>query len=373
MMTARFVSGASLFALLIVDICCHPVKTGYYPDPSYSSSYTNTAPNYDSHHRVPSGQFPPGAVRPNNAPSNGVSTPSYQAVPQWYPSVPQPTVQRGPAPSVGSSGPVFSGNRGTAVRPNPASSAQPGGAFQSGPQGWSVAPPTHFSGGEEMSTGTRGVVPGQPEDVSPAGSMYQAGELSNYAKKFEHGNSERETEEQGWLPPPPPLPVSVEKYARQGFTIQPQPNFNSESWGPYPRHAFMFVTGQHPPGTVTHTTSSYEQGRDHWQDVHYVRDAPYYPAPAQQIETFTGDFTDPESLEDPVAGSGQGDAQAGSGKGGAQAGSGQGGAQAGSGQGGAQAGYGQGGAHAGYGLGYGAFWQPVNHQAGGYNLGKVAY
>ncbi|XP_037635261.1 uncharacterized protein LOC119493846 isoform X10 [Sebastes umbrosus] len=115
----------------------------------------------------------------------------------------------------------------------------------------------------------------------------------------------------------------------------------------------MFVTGQYPPGTVTHTTTSYEQGRDHWQDVHYVRDAPHYPAPAQQIETFTGDFTDPESLEDPVAGSGQGDAQTGSGKGSAH--------------------YGQGGADAGYGLGYGAFWQPVNRQAGDYNLGKVAY
>ncbi|XP_037635256.1 glycine-rich cell wall structural protein 1.8-like isoform X5 [Sebastes umbrosus] len=142
----------------------------------------------------------------------------------------------------------------------------------------------------------------------------------------------------------------------------------------------MFVTGQYPPGTVTHTTTSYEQGRDHWQDVHYVRDAPHYPAPAQQIETFTGDFTDPESLEDPVAGSGQGDAQAGSGQGDAQTGSGKGSAQAGSGkggahygQGGAQAGYGQGGADAGYGLGYGAFWQPVNRQAGDYNLGKVAY
>ncbi|XP_037635258.1 glycine-rich cell wall structural protein 1.8-like isoform X7 [Sebastes umbrosus] len=133
----------------------------------------------------------------------------------------------------------------------------------------------------------------------------------------------------------------------------------------------MFVTGQYPPGTVTHTTTSYEQGRDHWQDVHYVRDAPHYPAPAQQIETFTGDFTDPESLEDPVAGSGQGDAQTGSGKGSAQAGSGKGGAHYG--QGGAQAGYGQGGADAGYGLGYGAFWQPVNRQAGDYNLGKVAY
>ncbi|XP_037635257.1 pupal cuticle protein 36a-like isoform X6 [Sebastes umbrosus] len=133
----------------------------------------------------------------------------------------------------------------------------------------------------------------------------------------------------------------------------------------------MFVTGQYPPGTVTHTTTSYEQGRDHWQDVHYVRDAPHYPAPAQQIETFTGDFTDPESLEDPVAGSGQGDAQAGSGQGDAQAGSGKGGAHYG--QGGAQAGYGQGGADAGYGLGYGAFWQPVNRQAGDYNLGKVAY
>ncbi|KAL7396080.1 hypothetical protein ABVT39_028245 [Epinephelus coioides] len=302
MMTARFFSGASLFALLIVDICCLPVKKGSGPGASYGGGHSNAAPNYDSYHGASSGQYSPGAVGHSYAPSAGVST-SYEAAPE--PSVPQPAVHRGPASSAGSSsssGPAFQLYRGNPMRLSPANSGHSGAAFQLGPRdmNWAVAPPSLLSGGEEMSTGARAAASSQPENVSPPESMYQAGELSHFEESFEHGNSERETEEQGWMPPPPPLPFAAsEESAGAGFISQPQPDsgFISQpqpepnmggSWFPYPYYDYMFLTGQYPPGTVTHTSSSFEQGRDHWQDAHYERYyQPQNPAPAEQTETFT--------------------------------------------------------------------------------------
>ncbi|KAG7230356.1 hypothetical protein INR49_024461 [Caranx melampygus] len=94
-----------------------------------------------------------------------------------------------------------------------------------------------------------------------------------------------ETEETGFLPPvPPPPPLPVHKSAEPSFTSQPRP-MPHPGWGFYPYYDYMFLTGQYPPGTVTHASSSFEQGRDHWQDVHYVRDHyPQNPRPVPQAE-----------------------------------------------------------------------------------------
>ncbi|XP_054454062.1 trithorax group protein osa-like [Anoplopoma fimbria] len=342
MMAARFFSGASLFALLIVDICCFPHQKGSDPGASYGRGYPNAAPTFDSYKGAPSGQYSPAAVLPNNAPSKGVFTPSYQADPQ-------PTAQRGPEPSVGSSfssGPV-SGYSDSSVRRNPASPSQKGAAFQPGLQeiNWAVAPPSPFSPDEGISSGTHGVVSSLPQQMSPPlpppGPMYQAGELSHFENSFERANSERETEETGLYPPPPPLPPYVaQESAGQGFIYQPQPNsYISGSWDYYPYYDFMFLTGQYPPGTVSHFSSSYEQGRDYWQDGHYVRDyAPYNSAPEQQMETFTGDFAAPQSSMDPNP---------------------------------VMAGYGHGGEQAGPAASRGVFRQPFPSQGGGPNSGKV--
>lgn len=174
---------------------------------------------------------------------------------------------------------------------------------------WLVKPLSHFSRGEEVSTGAHGVGFGTPENVSPPnpGPMYQAGELSHYEGSVENGAYESETEEQD----PPPMKGS----AGQGFVSQPQPEFGR--LGGYPHYYdYMFLTGQYPPGTVSHASSSYEHGRDSWQDNHYVRYYyPYNPGPAQQIETFT-DSAAPQRFEaprqpvkSPLAGYRQGGAQ----------------------------------------------------------------
>ncbi|CAK6971955.1 Hypothetical predicted protein [Scomber scombrus] len=251
MMTAWLISGASLFALLIVDTCCLPVKQG--PKSSASQNYNDVAPFAGSS---------------------------------------QIGVQREPAASFGSSsssGPALSGYRGGSVRLNPASSAHSGAAFQpsSGDMNWAVAP-LSVSAGMERSAGTPGVGSSGPVNVSPPiypppPPAYQAGELSHLEEAFEHGDYETETEDQGFYAPPP-LPMQAS--AGQAFTSQPLTGSGlGRYWGGgyrggYPYYDYMFLTGQYPPGTYTHLSFNQEQGMDNWEDAHYRR---YYPA--QQTET----------------------------------------------------------------------------------------
>lgn len=156
-----------------------------------------------------------------------------------------------------------------------------------------------------MPAAAQGVGFSGPQGVSPPlpGPVYQAGELSRYEGSTENGAYQRETEEQGFMPPPPMMAS-----AGQDFTSQPRPYPGHRGF--YPYYDYMFLTGQYPPGTVSHASSSYEHGHDSWQDSHYVRDyAPYNPGPSQ-TETFT-DSAAPQSFqapEQPVAGYSKGDA-----------------------------------------------------------------
>ncbi|XP_033994402.1 uncharacterized protein LOC117489301 [Trematomus bernacchii] len=292
MMTSRFVAGASLFAMLIVSMCCLPVKQGSYPGAYYGGSKPNTAPNVGLYQQGPSGQFSPEAVEYYNVPAEGIYESPYQAVPQQKPSVPRLTAQRQPEPAVGpgSFGPVNSGYRGTSARQNPDNSAQPEAVYQPALREvkWAVEPPRMLSGGEEVSTGTRAVFSSQPENVSPPGSFYQAGELSTYSQILEQGNSEQETEDLvpplGPSQPPPHRSESAgQGYARPSLTSEPRPEANTGGVEvPYRFYDFFFLNGQYPPGTVSFSSDSYEQGRDSFQDVHYVRDHfPNNPAPVQ--------------------------------------------------------------------------------------------
>ncbi|XP_023272570.1 myosin-1-like [Seriola lalandi dorsalis] len=350
MTSSQFFLGVSLFALLIVDICCVPVKGGFNPHDSRGSSYSNAAPSFGSNYVPPSSDFSPG-VMPNSAPSKGVSTPSYQPVPQPRPSFPQPAVREPAAPGGSSyfSRPVESGYSGSTMRNHPVGSSPPGAAFQPGSRDikWAVAPPSVF-GGEEMPAGTRSVGSSSAEYVSPPGPVYQAGELAQFEESYETGDFQRETEEQGFLPPPPPPPpFSPHTSEGESFSSQPQPESGlggfGGSLGFYPYYDYMFLTGQYPPGTVTHASSSFEQGMDHWQDVHYVRDyVPQNSGPIQESEPFTGDLAAPQSFQEPQPP--------------------------------LKTGYGHGGTAAGQpGSSYGGFIQPTRSRAGGYNSVKVGY
>ncbi|XP_071313719.1 mucin-1-like [Trachinotus anak] len=313
MMSAQFFLGASLFALLAVDVCCLPFKGSKLRD-SYGSSKAYSAPAFGSNRGAPSSHFSPGAM-PNSAPADGASTPSYQPVPQPEPSFSQPARRRPAAPVSSSSSPrpVELGHSGSAGAP-----------FQPAPRdiNWAVAPPSIFSG-EEMPHGTN-VDSSSAAYVSPPlpppGPMYQAGELSHFEESYEHGDFQRETEEQGFLPPPPPPPFPVHESSGESYTSPPRPVPGPGGrWGFYPYYDYMFLTGQYPPGTVTHASSSFEQGADHWQDAHYVRDYfPQTPGPVEP-EAFSGDLAAPQRFQEPQppvkTGYGQGGSAAGSSRG----------------------------------------------------------
>lgn len=132
--------------------------------------------------------------------------------------------------------------------------------------------------------------------------QYHAGDLASYEGSYEHGDSESETHGQGYS-----SPVSVHAPSDHVYVSESQPSglgavsgvgalggFGAiGGFGGWPGasylYDYMFMTGQYPPGTLTHSSESYEQGADHFQDVHYQR---YYipsytitelqPAPVMQ-------------------------------------------------------------------------------------------
>lgn len=97
--------------------------------------------------------------------------------------------------------------------------------------------------------------------------FYQAGELSHVENTHDFGNSQSESEEQGYglLQPPGPIDMSALSYSGDL-----SPGFG---WGSYP-FDYIFLTGQYPVGTLSHYSSNFEQGTDHYHDVHYAN---YYP------------------------------------------------------------------------------------------------
>ncbi|XP_029902455.1 tyrosine-protein phosphatase non-receptor type 23-like [Myripristis murdjan] len=308
MMAACGFLWALTMAMLTQDICSYPVKKDFEPSSSYGSGHhTNSAPA-----ALTSTQYSPGAFIPGVASSEGVSmSTTYQAVPRR-----QPGYQRQPATSYSSSSfsRPESGYEGGSSRPleNPQMPdlTQPSAPFQpDSPPGfsWSVEP-SLFRSTEETSFGSSEMAPAPPVPgyVSPpvpdrlipppSGPEFQPGEMSHFENHFEHGNYQRETEEQGYQPPPPGIPVPAEL---EGFTSEPHPRPRPFWFGGRYPYDFMFLTGQYPPGTVTHFSSSYEHGRDHWQDAHYERIHEPFSASEEQSQTYPSDFSDLQSYQQP--------------------------------------------------------------------------
>ena len=167
-----------------------------------------------------------------------------------------------------------------------------------------MAPPSPLSGDGASPRPSAGQFSG-PSNVSPPRPpQFQGGELNKYAQIAEYGNSESETEEQGFLPAPPPgaQALSREEAPREDLPrdIQPSGPGSSlaNSFYPYPDD-YLFLTGQYPPGTVTHASSSFEQGADGYQDTHYIRY--YYPASPglEQVKMSPPAFEVPQSVQQP--------------------------------------------------------------------------
>lgn len=126
---------------------------------------------------------------------------------------------------------------------------------------------------EEMSS----LLPPPPPGQQPT-EEYKGGELSTYSSVFEHGDNARETEEQGQLPYRPYVGVARDAVAVAVAPAPVAPAFPSRSFfyppGPIgmdPRMYYLFMTGQLPPGTFSHTSLSHEAGGNHYGEAHYER------------------------------------------------------------------------------------------------------
>ncbi|KAM7395733.1 hypothetical protein PAMA_007148 [Pampus argenteus] len=297
-MTGLVTSGALLLVLLTGASYSYPAKKGFASSAPYSSNYDANpgSASAGSNWKVPSSS--------SLAPAPAAPVPVISSSPQMFPPTGpgnyQPSVHRGPpAPVMYSSnsfaGPVASGS----------ASSSPAGSTWSSPQDidWAVAPPSPFSaedasgGAETSGFASRKPVPAPlgPGNVSPPDPFFpefQGGELSHTENSYEHGNYESETEDQNSSPSGFQVP------ARRGFISEPQPLGPGRGLAWYP-YDYMFLTGQYPPGTISHYSSSFEHGRDGYEDAHYIRDyIPYRPS-TQQANTFPSQLEYPQSVKQP--------------------------------------------------------------------------
>ncbi|KAJ3593712.1 hypothetical protein NHX12_006046 [Muraenolepis orangiensis] len=170
---------------------------------------------------------------------------------------------------------------------------------------WAISPDL-FSWGDDSTDYRR--QSSSSADVSPAyasanpayapapmsGQEFIPGELQRIESTMEDGGYESETQEMG-LPPLPP-------YTAAGVNTGPQAVMPRGSFGYFYPYDWMLLTGQYPPGTYTHSSSSQERGRDDWQENHYLRyeypsspvqeeeeQQQYFPSAADQSSQMPGD------------------------------------------------------------------------------------
>lgn len=116
---------------------------------------------------------------------------------------------------------------------------------------------------------------------------YKGGDLHMYSSMFEHGDHARETEEMGEPPYRPyfraaqgagavgpvavgRVPVAPVPEAPAGLSIIYPP----APIGLDPRTYYLFITGQLPPGTFSHASAAHEAGGSHYGEAHYQRVGP---------------------------------------------------------------------------------------------------
>ncbi|KAM8726510.1 uncharacterized protein AB9X84_002911 [Acanthopagrus schlegelii] len=337
MMAVWVNSGALLLVMLTGVTYSYPAKQGFDPSSSSSGGYGaypasagSTAGVMYAPAASGSGAASKGATYPASYPSGGPSYPqpsvwrqpaspsyssnSYAAAPvaseyasgSSAASYPQPSVWRQPAASSYSSNayaaaPVASGYASPSfVGSTGPSYAQP--TFSQDVD-WAMAPPSPLSGDGASSRPSAGQFSG-PSNVSPPRPpQFQGGELNKYSQISEYGDSESETEEQGFLPAPP-LPPGAPALSGEVSSGDVQPSGPDTRLAqpyyphPYP-YDYLFLTGQYPPGTITHSSSSFEQGADNYQDTHYIRY--YYPASPgiEQVKMSPPAFEVPQSVKQP--------------------------------------------------------------------------
>ncbi|KAM9376026.1 uncharacterized protein KZ484_008561 [Pholidichthys leucotaenia] len=239
------------FALIIADVYSLPIEKGYNPSISYNK---DAAVKY-TYQGAPSSKLSPMSV-PYNAPRDvamHVLEPGFSYV-----------AQREPAVSVASAGPVQSGYTGASAPTRTATQLEMGDPYIQ----WAV-PPFGYGGEEALPLhDSMPSVASEEAQLPPPGLTFQPGEFSHYENRAESGEFQSETERKN-VPASPVIPLSG-----VGFYSSYLPHFGLGGfWGlPFPYHDVRFLTGQYPPGTVSHFSQNFEQGRDYWHDRHYKKE-----------------------------------------------------------------------------------------------------
>ena len=142
-----------------------------------------------------------------------------------------------------------------------------------------VGPAASYGNAGHMGhmAGSRSALPPRPKFIP--------GELLNIEGSVEDGHFESETQERG-APPPPPPPYAAAVGPAESSLSPRVPMMPHGSLGYFYPYNWMLITGQYPPGTYTHSSSSVEHGGNDWQENHYI--GYDYPAeePAQQMQSF---------------------------------------------------------------------------------------
>lgn len=160
---------------------------------------------------------------------------------------------------------------------------------------------------EEMSS----LLPPPPlPPVQPPTEEYQGGTLNTHFSVFEHGDNAMETQEQGQpryrpyfgagrdavavgavaVAPGPLAPGPVAPVLPSGrFFYPPGPT------GVDPRTYYLFITGQLPRGTFSHTSLSHEAGGNHYREAQY--DTFGYPTGPQPRLTETQEVSSDARLQ----------------------------------------------------------------------------
>ncbi|XP_013124234.1 uncharacterized protein LOC102078915 isoform X1 [Oreochromis niloticus] len=256
MMGVWFAVGALLLVMLSGASYSYPVKIGRDPDITSSSGYFKSPA--DSYWEVPSAVFVP------------VSSDSWFAPNSDHPESSAESGSAGGSYSSAYPASAYSGYSSDSH----ADLTQP--SFQLGLNqdfSWAVMPPSPQS--DKFPPPSAPMFASEPELLSysyvgapdPLPPVFQKGELSRVERAFEHGNSESETETQGFGSYPD----------AEGFNedfSDPLASDLDGLWSAYPLLDYMLFTGKYPPGTVTHYSTSFEQGSEQTHDTHYIKDHP---------------------------------------------------------------------------------------------------
>ncbi|CAJ1077228.1 uncharacterized protein LOC117824100 [Xyrichtys novacula] len=156
-------------------------------------------------------------------------------------------------------------------------SSSPGGFQHAASEdvAWAVQPLSLLTGVAPAGSNAAGLA-AEPVGASyGAQPQYHPGDLAQYEGSYEHGNSESETHGLDYQSKSRGAPApAVEQVYVSPLPVGPG-GFGGMGFGGWPAFSYlydyMFMTGQYPPGTLTHSSESYEQGADHWQDAHYQR------------------------------------------------------------------------------------------------------